>query len=148
MYKSSYHPGRRKVTPCDLSSSRIKTLFKQYFSQVTCSLVIYSSNLTKIMFKSCDLSSSRIKTLFKQYLSQVTCSLVIYSSNLTKIMFKSSYHPGRLKVTPCDLSSSRIKTLFKQYLVKLLFHWLYIQVTWLKYCLNRVTFVFQDKNSI
>jgi hypothetical protein len=125
------------------SSSRIKTLFKQYFSQVTCSLVIYSSNLTKIMFKlsfhpgrrkvtPCDLSSSRIKTLFKQYLSQVTCSLVIYSSNLTKIMFKSSYHPGRLKVTPCDLSSSRIKTLFKQYLVKLLFHWLYIQVTWLK----------------
>jgi hypothetical protein len=104
MFKSSYHPGRRKVTPCDLSSSKIKTLFKQYFSQVTCSLVIYSINLTKIMFKSnyhpgrrkvtpCDLSSCWIKTLFKQYFSQVTCSLVIYSSNLTKIMFKSSYHP-------------------------------------------------------
>ena len=114
MFQSSYLPGRRKVTPCDLSSSWIKTLFKQYFSHVTCSLVEYSSNMTKIMFKSsyhagrrkvtpCDHSSSKIKTLFKQYSSQVTCSLVIYSSNLTKIMFKSSYHPGRRKVTPCDL---------------------------------------------
>ena len=30
----------------------INKMVKQYFSQVTCSLVIYSSNLTKIMFNS------------------------------------------------------------------------------------------------
>ena len=157
MFKSIYHPGRQKVTPCDLSSSRIKTLFKQYFSQVTCSLVIYSSNLTKIMFKSsyhpgrrkvtpCDLSSSRIKTIFKRYFSQVTCSLVIYLSNLIKIMFILSYHPGRRKVTPCDLSSSRIKLYLNNILFRLLVHWLYIQVTWLKYCSNRVI-ILEDERS-